>query len=221
MGASPHQAPFTRDGRWALVPSQGPGELGIIDAVSGTVAGTVLVGKTPHWVTATSDGKTAYVTNEGSHDVSVVDLATRTLVATIPVGNAPRKIAVQPGPVPSAGASAASTALVKTIEGLPVADHGTLDVTDATEAIVRADDYYFAPTFIQGRAGQRLRLRVENAASTLHNLSAATLGLDRDLPPRGRVELDVTLPTSGSVHFFCKFHAPLGQNGLLLVAATN
>jgi YVTN family beta-propeller protein len=218
VGASPHQAPFTRDGRWALVPSQGPGELGIIDAASGVVAGTVAVGKTPHWVTATSDGKTAYVTNEGSNDVSVVDLATRTVVTTIPVGNAPRKIAVQPGPIPSAAAPAGG---VKAVEGLPVAAHGTLDVRNATEAILRVDDYYFAPTVIQGRAGQRLRLRVENAASTLHNLSAATIGLDRDLPPHGHVEIDVTLPPTGPVPFFCKFHAPLGQTGLLLVATTN
>lgn len=217
VGASPHQAPFTRDGRWALVPSQGPGELGIIDAANGAVAGTVAVGKTPHWVTSTSDGRTAYVANEGSNDVSVVNLVTRTLVATIPVGSAPRKIAVQPGPVQSA----IEAPRAKTVDGLPVADHGTLDVKDATEAIVRADDYYFAPTFLRGRAGQRLRLRVENAASSLHNLSATPLGLDRDLPPRGRLDVDVTFPPSGSVPFFCKFHAPLGQSGLLLVADRN
>jgi YVTN family beta-propeller protein len=223
VGASPHQAPVTRDGRWALVPSQGPGELGIIDAASGVVAGTIAVGKTPHWVAATSDGRTAYVANEGSNDVSVVDLVARTVVATIPVGNAPRKIAVQPGPVRSAGSAApiAVPGKVKTIDGLPIADHGTLNVKDATEATLWADDYYFAPTFLEGRAGQRLRLRVENAASTLHNLSATALSLDRDLPPRGRVEIDVVLPLSGPVHFFCKFHAPMGQNGLFLVAATH
>lgn len=35
------------------------------------------------------------------------------------------------------------------------------------------------------------------------------------------MEVDVTFPPSGSVHFFCKFHAPLGQNGLFLVADKN
>ena len=217
VGASPHQAPFTRDGRWALVPSQGPGELGIIDPATGAVVGTVPVGKAPHWVTSTSDGRTAYVANEGSNDVSVVNVATRTVVATIPVGNAPRKIAVQPGPVQ--GATAAPRAPI--IDGLAVADHGMLDVRDATEAVVRVDDYYFAPTVLRGRPGQRLHLRLENAASTLHNLSATALGLDRDLAPRARLEVDVTFPRSGSVRFFCKFHAPLGQHGLLLVADTN
>jgi YVTN family beta-propeller protein len=217
VGASPHQAPFTRDGRWALVPSQGPGELGIIDAASGALAGTVAVGKTPHWVTSTSDGRTAYVANEGSNDVSVVNLVTRTLVATIPVGNAPRKIAVQSGPVQGATESPRA----RTIEGLPVADHGTLDVRELSEAVVKVDDYYFAPTVLRGRPGQRLHLHVENAASTLHNLSATALGLDRDLAPRGRLDVDVTFPPSGAVRFFCKFHAPLGQNGLLTVADAN
>jgi YVTN family beta-propeller protein len=209
VGASPHQAPMTRDGRWALVPSQGPGELAILDTAGGTVAGTVGVGRTPHWVASTSDGRTAYVTNEGSNDVSVVDLMTRTLVTTIPVGNAPRKIAVQPGAIPAAR--------VETIERLPVADHGTLNVTRASAVVLRADDYYFAPTFIHGHTGQRLRLHVENSAGTLHNLSAPTLGLDLDLPPRARRDVDLTLPLAGSVRFFCKFHAPLGQSGLLVV----
>ena len=106
VGASPHQAPLTADGRWALVPSQGPGELGIIDTSGDTVAGTVTVGKTPHWVGSSSDGTLAYVTNEGSNDVSVVQLAGRKVVATIPVGNAPRKVAVQPGVITSAAPTA-------------------------------------------------------------------------------------------------------------------
>jgi YVTN family beta-propeller protein len=222
VGASPHQAPFTRDGRWALVPSQGPGELGIIDAASATVTGTVAVGKTPHWVATTSDGRTAYVANEGSNDVSVVDLTARAVVATIPVGNAPRKIAVQPASMGSAVPAPPATAVSRLTAkgGSAVADRATLDVSATAEVTIRADDYSFAPAALRGRAGQRLRLRVDNAASTLHNLSAPLLGLDRDLPPGARVEVDVVLPASGPVPFFCKFHAPLGQEGLFLVASS-
>jgi YVTN family beta-propeller protein len=193
VGASPHQAPLTGDGRWSLVPSQGPGELGVIETSSGTVVATVPVGKTPHWVGIAPGGAVAYVTNEGSNDVSVVDLATRRVVATIAVGNAPRKVAVQPGA--KAKPSAAAPA----------------DVT------IRADDYSFTPNAVQGRAGQRLRLRIDNAASTLHNVSAPSLGLDRDLPPGGHVEVEVTVPRTGPVPFFCKFHEPLGQRGQVIV----
>ena len=213
VGASPHQSPVAADGRWALVAVQGPGELGVIDAATNTVAATIPVGKAPHWVTLSSDGAIAYVSNEASNDVSVVDLVRRVVVATIPVGNTPRKVAVQPGPAPSAGRSV-------TIDGVAFADHGTLDVGTAAEVTLRADDYYFAPTFLRGRPGQHLRLNVENLASTLHNLSMPSLGVDRDLPPLGHVALEVTVPATGPVAFFCKFHGPLGQNGQVLVSRT-
>jgi YVTN family beta-propeller protein len=173
--------------------SQGPGELQIIDTATSTVAGAVTVGKTPHWVGQSSDGTVAYVTNEGSNDVSVVQLPTRKVIATIPVGNAPRKVAVQPGAITSAAA------------------------TGGADVALRVDDYFFEPKVIQGRAGQPLRLQIENASSTLHNLSVPRLGIDRDLPPKSRVVLDVTMPRSGRIEFFCKFHGPLGQQGQLLV----
>jgi YVTN family beta-propeller protein len=190
VGASPHQAPLTPDGRLALVPSQGPGELGLIDTGTNAVAATVAVGKTPHWVVASSDGQLAYVTNEGSNDVSVVDLGRRAVVATIPVGNGPRKVAVQAGTVPRAAAA---------------------------ELTLRADDYVFSPASLRGQPGQRVRVRVENASSTLHNLTIPALGLDRDLPPHGRVEVDLEFPAAGVVPFHCKFHGPLGQTGQLVV----
>jgi YVTN family beta-propeller protein len=189
VGASPHQAPVTRDGRVALAVSQGPGEIGLIDTTTNVVAATVAVGKTPHWVAASTDSQVAYVTNEGSNDVSVVDLGRRAVVATIPVGNAPRKVAVQPGAIQKASA----------------------------ELTLRADDYYFAPASLRGRPGERLRLRVENTSGTLHNLTVPALGLDRDLPPRGRVEIELQLPAEGVLTFHCKFHGPLGQNGQLVI----
>jgi len=228
VGASPHYAPFTPDGRWALAVVQGPGELGILDTAGNTLAGTVAVGKTPHWSASSSDGRLAYVTNEGSNDVSVVDLASRTVMATIAVGNAPRKIAVQPvsGPAATtpapARAAAAPSATSKsiTLGGVSYADHGTKDVRDRAKLELEADDYYFSPTFLRGKPGQTLTLLVENEASTLHNISIPALGIDKDVPPKGRVQFDVTFPASGVLAFSCKFHGPLGMNGQLLAGDT-
>jgi YVTN family beta-propeller protein len=224
VGASPHYAPFTPDGRWALAVVQGPGELAILDTANNTLAGTVAVGKAPHWSASSSDGRTAYVTNEGSNDVSVVDLASRTVTATIPVGNAPRKIAVQPGSgaagTPPAQTSAAASASGKsksvTLGGVTYADHGTKDVRTLSKLELEADDYYFSPTFLQGKPGQKLTLLVENEASTLHNISIPALGIDKDIPPKGKVQVDVTFPASGMLAVSCKFHGPLGMNGQLL-----
>jgi YVTN family beta-propeller protein len=225
VGASPHEAPFTADGRWALAVSQGPGEIGIVDVAGGTVAGTVPVGKLPHWVTSTVDGRTAYVTNEGSNDVTVIDLAKRMVIATVPVGNAPRKIAVQPAGAPRAEAPAATVAPAAraqaktvTIGGVSYADHGTRDVGSLRVVKMEADDYYFGPTFLRGKPGQRLRLRIENESGTLHNITIAGQQIDRDILPRQTIDVEVTMPASGTLVFSCKFHGPLGMSGQLTAA---
>ena len=223
VGASPHYAPFTPDGRWALAVVQGPGELGILDTASNTLAGTIAVGKVPHWSASSSDGRTAYVTNESSNDVSVVDLTSRTVTATIAVGNAPRKIAVQaatgaaatsPAPLRATAAPAGKGKSV-TLRGVTYADHGTKDVRNVSKLELEADDYYFSPTFLRGTPGQKLTLIVESEAATLHNISIPALGIDRDIPPKGKVQVDVTFPASGTLAFFCKFHGPVGMNGQL------
>lgn len=95
VGASPHHPIFSPDGKTALVVSQGPGALYVIDPAGDTVRANVKVGTLPHWIALAADARTAYVTNEGSHDVSVVNLATLSVIRTVPVGNAPRKIVIQ------------------------------------------------------------------------------------------------------------------------------
>ena len=221
VGASPHLAPFTPDGRWALAVVQGPGELAILDTATNTVAAAVPVGKAPHWSASSSDGRTAYVTNEGTNDVSVVDLAGRRVLATIPVGNAPRKIAVQPGAIAAAASPATATApggkksKTVTMNGVTYADHGTKDVRKLSKLELEADDYYFGPTFLRGNPGQKLTLVIENEVGTLHNITIPALGIDKDIPPKGKVQLDVTFPASGVLTFACKFHGPLGMAGML------
>jgi hypothetical protein len=59
---------------------------------------------------------------------------------------------------------------------------------------------------------------VNNEARTLHNLSIPAFGIDRDIPPQGQVQVDVTFPASGVLVFSRKFHGPLGMNGRLLAS---
>jgi YVTN family beta-propeller protein len=228
VGASPHVPLFTPDGLTALVVSQGPGELGVLDPASRSVIGTIKVGEAPHWVATTGDGRMAYVTNEVSGDLSIVDLAHRHVVTTIAVGNGPRKVAVQPGPgSQTVGSAASGTAANATpavgqslrFGALTFAYHGTETVTGRAEHDLEADDYYFSPTFLRGEPGQRLKLEVENESTTLHNLTIPSLGIDRDLPPKGKLVVDVTFPPSGVLRFYCKLHEALGMNGELLAGA--
>jgi len=222
VGTSPHYAPFTPDGRLALAVVQGPGELGILDTSTNTLAGTVRVGKSPHWSVSSSDGRFVYVTDEGSNDVSVVDVTSRTVVATIPVGNSPRKIGVQPGTVVTGRAPVRVAAQGESVQlgGVTYADHGMQDVRNMTKLELEADDYYFKPTFLRGMPGQKLTLIIESEARTLHNVSIPALGIDRDVPPKGKMQVDVTFPASGVLTFSCKFHGALGMNGQLLTADT-
>ncbi|HKW91560.1 MAG TPA: hypothetical protein VJX92_06640 [Methylomirabilota bacterium] len=80
---------------------------------------------------------------------------------------------------------------------------------------MEADDYYFAPTFLRGIPGQQLTLVMESEASALHNITIPALGIDTDIPPKGKVQLDVVFPASGVLTFYCKFHGPLGVKGML------
>ena len=80
---------------------------------------------------------------------------------------------------------------------------------------IEADDYYFGPTFLRGKPGQRVRLRIENESGTLHNITIAGQQVDRDILPKKTIEVEVTIPESGALVFSCKFHGPLGMNGQL------
>jgi plastocyanin len=98
-----------------------------------------------------------------------------------------------------------------------ISDHGTLEVKGQTTVELEADEYYFKPTFLQGAPGQRLQLEIENESGTLHNISLPAQHLDMDIPPKGKVMVEVVFPASGTVRFFCKFHEALGMHGALRV----
>ncbi len=61
---------------------------------------------------------------------------------------------------------------------------------------------------------------MESEAATLHNITIPTLGIDKDIPPKGKVQVDVTFPPSGELSFSCKFHGSLGMNGQLRTGNT-
>src|SRR5215813_2414927 len=216
VGASPHIVMMLPNGSAGLVVSQGPGTLELLDPAHHTVSRTIRVGTNPHWLAISADGRAAYVANEGSQDVSVVDVASGRVTATVHVGNAPRKIAVQPGPI-GQGTTPAPTAQAPTQGTMTISDHGTLAVKGKQEIELEADEYYFKPTFLQGMPGQRLTLEIENESGTLHNISLPEQHLDMDIPPKGKVLVEVVFPTSGTVRFFCKFHEALGMHGALHV----
>jgi plastocyanin len=146
----------------------------------------------------------------------VVDVASHPVIATVPVGNTPRKIVVQPG-LGGQGTTPAPTAQLPMSKTVTISDHGILEVKGQTTIELEADEYYFKPTFLQGAPGQRLKLEIENESGTLHNISLTEQHLDVDIPPKGKVAVEVVFPASGTMRFFCKFHEAMGMHGALRV----
>jgi plastocyanin len=103
----------------------------------------------------------------------------------------------------------------KTVAGLNANDHGTK--TASNEIKVELDDYYFEPTVIQGKAGQKVTLELDNEGSVEHNFTLAAQNIDQTIQPGEDAKVTVTIPKSGAVSFFCKFHKSEGMAGALVV----
>ena len=66
---------------------------------------------------------------------------------------------------------------------------------------LEADEYYFEPALLRGTPGQKLKLEIENESGTRHNFSIPEQSLDMDIPPKGKVVVELTFPQSGLVSF--------------------
>lgn len=105
----------------------------------------------------------------------------------------------------------------KTIAGVKANDHGTKAVEDNGKTEVELDDYYFEPTVLEGKAGEKVTLELKNEGSTEHTFTIDSQGVDQDVEPGDEAEVDVTIPKSGVVSFYCKFHKSEGMAGALAV----
>jgi plastocyanin len=103
----------------------------------------------------------------------------------------------------------------KTIAGVKANDHGTKTVSKETE--VELDDYYFQPTVIQGKAGQKVTLELKNEGKVEHSFTLDSQHIDKTIQPGEDAKVTVTIPASGSVSFYCKFHKSSGMAGALAV----
>ena len=105
----------------------------------------------------------------------------------------------------------------KTIAGVNANDHGTKAVADKGKTEVELDDYYFKPTVLQGKPGQKVTLELRNEGQVEHTFTIDSQGIDKELQPGDEGEVTVTIPKSGVVSFYCKFHKSSGMAGALAV----
>ena len=100
-----------------------------------------------------------------------------------------------------------------TVAGVPANNHGTKSVS--SEAEVELDDYYFEPTVLKGKPGQKVTLELKNEGKVAHTFTISNQSVDKELQPGDEGQVDVTFPQSGQVEFVCKFHQSSGMIGAL------
>ena len=105
----------------------------------------------------------------------------------------------------------------KTIAGIKANDHGTKAVEDSGKTEVEMDDFYFEPTVLEGKPGEKVELELKNEGDTLHTFTIDSQSVDKELGPGEEAEVEVTIPKSGVVSFYCKFHKSEGMAGALAV----
>ena len=76
-------------------------------------------------------------------------------------------------------------------------------------------NYYFDPTVLTGKPGQKLTIEVKNTGSTVHNFTLAGGGANKDVQPGQTAKVTVTFPGSGFMEFYCRFHRRFGMVGEL------
>jgi plastocyanin len=101
-------------------------------------------------------------------------------------------------------------------------DHGTKDVTGASTVTVEQHNdttsgYFFSPTVLSGSAGQTLTVHLENKGTLPHTFTIDAQNVSVQLSPGGEQDVQVTMPTSGTVEFYCQFHHSSGMAGELTV----
>jgi plastocyanin len=106
----------------------------------------------------------------------------------------------------------------KTIAGVSANDHGTKSVSGKTA--VSLGDYFFKPTVIEGKSGSKVTLELKNVGQVAHTFTIDSQKIDQNLDPGASATVTVTIPKTGAVSFYCRYHRSSGMAGALAVAGT-
>jgi plastocyanin len=137
------------------------------------------------------------------------------LVCFAAVGCAKKSDDAAPGSstAPS-GSASAPVALSGTVN-----DHGSKDISGKDEFELEQDDFYFGPTYIKATGGKAVKVELHNEGSAPHTFTIDALHVDQTLQPGKDATVMVTIPASGAVAFYCKFHKSQGMQGAFYVNA--
>jgi plastocyanin len=96
-----------------------------------------------------------------------------------------------------------------------VNSHGTKAVKAGDTVAMETDDYYFGPTFIKGPAGAQITVNLANEGKATHTFTIDGQDVNQQLAPDAKATVSVTLPASGVLAYYCRFHRNQGMQGAL------
>lgn len=96
---------------------------------------------------------------------------------------------------------------------------GSAAVTPGQVLPIELGDMYFRPNSLTAEVGAAVSLRLHNASPIVHNFTLTALGISRNVPPGGTVQVSFTAPPAGTYYFLCDVpgHAADGMVGRLVV----
>ncbi len=103
------------------------------------------------------------------------------------------------------------------IAGQEATNRGSEDVAGASEVDIEVGDYFFAPTVLEGEAGQTLSVSLSNEGGVSHTFTVDEQDVDVQLGAGESGQAEVTFPDSGALVFYCRFHISGGMLGGLSV----
>jgi plastocyanin len=124
------------------------------------------------------------------------------------------------GSASGSGSGSASAPAGEAPVSLPgtVNDHGSGDVGDSGTLDLELDDEYFAPTFVNASAGATIEVTLENEGDQPHTFTIDGTDVDEQVAPGASATVEVTMPDSGSLRYYCRFHVASGMQGAFVVS---
>jgi plastocyanin len=96
-----------------------------------------------------------------------------------------------------------------------VNDKGSKTVS-GDEIELEADDFYFKPTFIDAKPGTTLKVEIENEGENTHTFTIDSAKIDQEIDAGKKATVEVTVPASGNLNFYCRFHRGSGMQGAIV-----
>ncbi|HSH23556.1 MAG: cupredoxin domain-containing protein [Actinomycetota bacterium] len=124
---------------------------------------------------------------------------------------------VATGTAPERAAEEASEPPVQ-LQG-QVNERGQGQLFDDTLA-VELGNFYFEPTYVQAAQAAVATVNLKNESDASHTFTIESLQIDQEVRPGESKDVQVQLPTTGDVEFFCRFHKDQGMRGVFYFQAS-